>query len=132
MGRLREHATALGLAAALSCTPFLVIVSLYAALLFSLEVPRRFVDSGVQDFEGVKREQARRFLQLTGLTLNEGGVVPSGALRVESVKKCPPGRVRLPYSVEVQVYGPFGMPTSPIKWHCDGTATQGGSYVVEG
>ena len=99
-------------AVVLSCAPFLVIVSLYVGLLFSLEVPRRFVDSGVQGFEGAKREYARRFLYLTELTLNEDVMMPSGVVRVESVKKCPPdakpgdlidgpqpGRVRLPHPV---------------------------------
>ena len=118
---------------------------MYAGLLFSLEVPRRFVDSGVQDFEGVKREEARRFLRETEFMLNEDVMVPSGALRVESVEKCPPdaepgdpiegptpGRGRLPYSVELREYGPFGIWSSLIKWHCDGTATRGGHYVVEG
>ncbi len=145
LGKLRELATALVVAVALSCAPILVMVALYAGLLLSLEVPRQFVDSGVQDFEGVKKEQARRFLYLTESVLNEVAMLPSGALRVESVKKCPadakpgdlidgptPGRVRLPYSVEVREYGPFGIPRSPIKWHCDGTATRGGHYVVEG
>ena len=145
MGRLKELATTLGLAVALSCVPTLVIVSLYAGLLLSLEVPRRFVDSGVQDFEGDKREQARRFLRETEFILNEDAMVPAGALRVESVKKCPPdaepgdlidgpqpGRERLPYSVEMREYGPLGIWSSPIKWHCDGTATLGGHYAVDG
>ncbi len=144
MVKLRELATLFGLAVALACTPILVIVSLYAGLLLSLEVPRRFVDSGVQEFEGVKREEARRFLYATEMVLNEY-MVPYGALRVESVKMCPPdakpgdpidgptpGRVRLPYSVEVREYGPFGIPMRPIKWHCDGTATRGERYLVSG
>lgn len=145
MGKLRELATALGLAVTLSCIPTLVIVSLYAGLLLSLEVPRRFVDSGVQDFEGVKREQAQRFLRETEFILNDDAMVPAGTLRIESVKKCPPdaepgdlidgpqpGRVRLAYSVEIREYGPLGIWSSLIKWHCDGTATRGGHYVVEG
>jgi hypothetical protein len=145
VGKLRELATTLGLAVALGCVPILVIMSLYAGLLLSLEVPRRFVDSGVEEFEGAKREEARRFLRETEFVLNEDAMVPSGALRVESVKKCPPdaepgdpidgpqpGRVRLPYSVVVREYGPFGIPMRPIRWHCGGTATRGERYLVSG
>jgi hypothetical protein len=145
MGGLKELAPVLGVAVALCFAPVLVLVTLYAGLLFGLEVPRRFVDSGVQDFEGAKKKQARQFLFLTEMTLNEDAVVPSGALRVESVRACPPnaepgdeidgpnpGRVRLPYSVVVREYGPFGIPRSPITWHCDGTATRGGRVLVGG
>ncbi|MDP9487000.1 MAG: hypothetical protein M3Q49_14655 [Actinomycetota bacterium] len=144
MGKLRELATVFGLTIALSCVPILVLVSVYAGLLLSLEVPRRFVDSGVEQFEGAKREEARSYLRGTEFVLNEY-MVPYGALRVESVKKCPPdakpgdpidgptpGRVRRPYSAEVREYGPFGIPLRPIKWHCDGTVTRGGRYLVSG
>lgn len=143
VGKLRKLATVLAVAVALCCAPILLIVVLYAGLILSVEVPSRFVDSGVQDFEGVKKEQAHRFLSETEFLLNEISVMPGGALRVESVKKCPPdaepgdlidgptpGRVRLPYSAEVREYGPFGLPRKPIEWHCDGTATQGGRVVM--
>lgn len=131
-------------AVAICCAPILVIVILYAGLLLSLEVPSRFVDSGIQDFEGVKKEQARRYLLETEFLLNEISIMPGGALRVESVKKCPPdaepgdlidgptpGRVRLPYSAEVREYGPFGIPRKPIKWRCDGTATWGDRVMMQ-
>ena len=144
IGKVRELAKALVVAVAICCAPILVIVILYAGLLLSLEVPRRFVDSGVQDFEGVKKEQARRYLLETEFLLNEISMMPGGALRVESVKKCPPdaepgdlidgptpGRVRLPYSAEVREYGPFGIPRKPIKWRCDGTATWGDRVMMQ-
>ena len=94
MGGLKELAPVLGVAVALCFAPVLVLVTLYAGLLFGLEVPRRFVDSGVQDFEGAKKKQARQFSFLTEMTLNEDAVVPSGALRVESVRACPQTRSR--------------------------------------
>jgi hypothetical protein len=76
LGKLRELATVLVVAVAICCALILVIVTLYAGLLFSAEVTSRFVDSGVQDFEGVKKEQARRFLFETGILLNEISVMP--------------------------------------------------------
>jgi hypothetical protein len=118
MGELKGLATVLVVAVAICCALILVIVILYAGLILSVEVPSRFIDSGVQDFEGVKKEQARRYLLETDILLNEISMMPEGALRVESVKKCPPdaepgdlidgptpGRVRRPYSAEVREYG---------------------------
>src|SRR5215211_4027698 len=92
LSKLKELAMVLVVAVAICCAPILVIVILYAGLLLSVEVPSRFVDSGVQDFEGVKKDQARRFLSETEYLLIEISVMPEGALRVESVQKCPPGR----------------------------------------
>jgi hypothetical protein len=124
---------------ALSFAPILLILVLYAGLILSVEVPSRFVDSGVQDFEGVKKEWARRYLLKTEyLLIDIDDLMPKGALRVESVEKCPPdakpgdlidgptpGRVRLPYSAKVRQSGPFGIPRKPIEWRCDGTAAWG-------
>ena len=144
LGKLRELATVLVVAVAICCAPILVIVILYAGLILSVEVPSRFVDSGVQDFEGDKKDQARRYLFETDILLNEISVMPKGALRVESVKKCPPdakpgdeidgpipGRVRRPYSAEVREYGPFGIPRKPIRWRCDGTAAWGDRVMMQ-
>ena len=143
-GKLKKLATVLAVAVALCCSPVMLIAVLYSGLILSVEVPSRFVDSGVQGFEGVKKEQARRFMSETHYLLTEISVMPKGALRVESVKKCPPdakpgdlidgptpGRVRLPYSAEVREYGPFGIPREPIKWHCDGTASWGDRVMIQ-
>ncbi len=134
----------LTVAVVVSFTPILLIVVLYAVLILSVEVPSRFVDSGLQDFEGVKNEWARRYLSQTEYLLIDVDVMPKGALRVESVEKCPPdakpgdlidgptpGRVRLPYSAEVRVSGPFGIPRKPIEWRCDGTAAWGDRVAWE-
>lgn len=143
MGKLREFATVLGLAVAFCCAPILLVVTLYAGLILSVEVPSRFIGSNVQDFEGVRKEQARRYLLETELLLGEISVMPEGTLRVESVEKCPPdaepgdqidgptpGRVRRPYSAEVQAYGPFAIPREPIVWRCDGTAAWGDRVMM--
>lgn len=76
--------------------------------------------------------------------LDEIDVMPAGALHVERVKKCPPdakpgdlidgpapGRVRRTYSVVVRETGPFGIPRTPIEWHCDGTATWGDRVIIQ-
>ncbi len=144
MGKLREYGIVLGVAVALCCGPILLIVVLYAGLILSVEVPSRFVDSGVQDFKGEKKEQARTYLRETKWLLDEIDVMPAGALHVERVKKCPPdakpgdlidgpapGRVRRTYSVVVRETGPFGIPRTPIEWHCDGTATWGDRVIIQ-
>ena len=144
LGKLKGLATVLVVAVAICCAPMLLIVVLYAGLILSVEAPSHFIDSGVQDFKGVKKEPARGYLSETDYLLSDISVMPKGALRVESVKKCPPdaepgdqidgpaqGRVRRPYSAEVREYGPFGIPRTPIMWHCDGTASWGDRVMMQ-